>query len=68
MTNITPIDGAARSDELAEEMRNLFKHLSDYIELAKFRAAVDRQYYLSLVERGFMEKQALELTKRNELI
>ena len=68
MSKITRIE-TTTDKELSENIAALEKAarmVPAMIEYSVIKAKVNRSYYLSLLESGFDEKQALYLTKNNE--
>jgi hypothetical protein len=54
--------GKGQKNILAEELREMQKGLPEIIEYWKLQAQIQRAYYLELVNQGFSEDQALQLT------
>ena len=66
MDNIRQIP--TKPDEFAAAIEGMRRNLDNFIEHAKFTAAIKRAYFDALVKEGFTAEQALELTKASVAI
>jgi len=65
ITSVTTSTDKELSD-IMSEVEKAKRMLPFVIDFCQVRAKTSRGYYLSLIENGFNEKQALYLTKNNE--
>lgn len=60
----TAIPGGATPDKVAESIRGLERQLPQLIAMQRTLAQLTRARYLALIDEGFSEAQALELSKK----
>ena len=63
MANIKLLKGGGSPDEFKQAIRKMIEATPDLIEYYKIDAQLRREKFKALVEEGFTEDQALELSK-----
>lgn len=63
MSELQSIAGGGKPDKMRDEIRKLQSNLDIILEAQNIVAQITRAKYVSLIEQGFTQAQALELCK-----
>lgn len=54
-------------DKVAGDVEAMKRHLPQYLEWVKAKAAIQRTHYDALIEQGFSPEEALYITAKGEI-